>query len=68
MAELKSKLHRVKKKLYPARQRLTLPLKAGETRATALENGAKLSEYNLQQGSVLQLKDLGPQVLLGGRS
>uniref|UniRef100_A0A7S3QRB7 Ubiquitin-like domain-containing protein n=2 Tax=Dunaliella tertiolecta TaxID=3047 RepID=A0A7S3QRB7_DUNTE len=62
VSELKKQLHQVKKKLYPSRQRLTLPLKAGETRATVLENGAKLSDYGLGDGSMLQLKDLGPQV------
>lgn len=60
--ELGAALHTKKKTLYPSRQRFTLPLKPGEKKPTALAPGKKLSDYGLSNGSVLQFKDLGPQI------
>lgn len=64
VAEFKKKFHGLKRKYYPSRQRFTLPLKAGEKRATALDDSKTLSDYGLDSGSVLHFKDLGPQVRL----
>lgn len=63
--EFKKKFHAAKRKFYPSRQRFTLPLKAGETRATALEDSKKLSDFGLKDGSIVHFKDLGPQVRWG---
>lgn len=60
--ELQKALHNRKKDLYPSRQRYTLPIKDGEKRPVALVPGKKLSDYALSNGSILQFKDLGPQV------
>ncbi len=60
--ELKKKFHAAKKQYYPARQRYSLPPKAGEKKGEALKDGAKLSTYSLQSGATLHFKDLGPQV------
>lgn len=49
-------------KYYPSRQRFSLPPKAGESRGTPLAAGKKLSDYGLEDGAVLQFKDLGPQI------
>jgi len=65
VATLKQQLHSVKRKLHPSRQRLTLPLAEGQARPTALEDGSKLGTYGLKEGSIVQLKDLGPQVAAG---
>jgi very-long-chain enoyl-CoA reductase len=59
---LKKKYHAVAKKYYPSRQRLTLPPKEGQKSGEALKDGSKLSDYKLASGSVIQFKDLGPQV------
>lgn len=50
------------KRVQPARQRLTLPPKEGQKSGDALKDTDKLSVYGLTNGSVLQFKDLGPQV------
>ena len=60
--ELNTALHTKKKTLYPSRQRFTLPLQPGEKKPVALAPGKRLSDYALSNGSVLQFKDLGPQV------
>lgn len=62
VVELKKKFHGVKRAMYVSRQRFTLPLKEGEKRATALDDERTLASYGLTNGSVLQFKDLGPQV------
>eukprot|EP00775_Hariotina_reticulata_P013395 gene13395-13523_t len=62
IAELKKKYHAVAKKYYPSRQRLTLPPKEGQKSGEALKDGSKLSDYNLTNGSVIEFKDLGPQI------
>jgi very-long-chain enoyl-CoA reductase len=60
--DLQRAFHNAKPQLYPSRQRFTLPLKAGEKKATALAAGKKLSDFDVKDGSVLIFKDLGPQV------
>lgn len=60
--DLKSALHAAKPKLYPSRQRFTLPSKDGASKGMALADGKKLSDYDLGDGSVLIFKDLGPQI------
>ena len=64
VADLQRAFHSAKHQFYPSRQRFSLPVKAGEKKATALVHGKKLSDYDLTDGSVLIFKDLGPQVLL----
>lgn len=61
---LKKAYHAKAPKYYPSRQRLTLPPKEGQKSGEALKDGAKLSECGLTNGSVVQFKDLGPQVCL----
>ena len=63
MSDLQTAFHRKKSAFYPSRQRFTLPQKAGEKRATALAPGKRLSDYGLEDGSIVIFKDLGPQVL-----
>ncbi|KAL6762799.1 3-oxo-5-alpha-steroid 4-dehydrogenase-domain-containing protein [Haematococcus lacustris] len=60
--QFKKKFHALKKKYHPSRQRFTLPLRAGEKKATVLEDSKTLRDYGLQDGSVLHFKDLGMQV------
>ena len=60
--DLQVEFHQHKPKYYPSRQRFSLPLKAGEKKATSLADGKKLSDYDIKDGSVLIFKDLGPQV------
>jgi very-long-chain enoyl-CoA reductase len=60
---LKKTYHAKNKKYYPARQRLTLPPKEGQKSGEALRDDYKLSKYGLSNGSVVQFKDLGTQVL-----
>lgn len=62
--DLQQAVYTKKKTLYPSRQRFSLPAKAGEKRGLALVPGKKLSDYALGSNSVLQFKDLGPQVPL----
>lgn len=59
---LKKKYHALNKKAYPARQRLTLPAKEGQKSGEALKDSDTLAKYGLSNGSVVQYKDLGPQV------
>ena len=54
--------HKAKRKYYPSRQRFTLPPADGAKRGTPLVSGKLLKDYDLQGGSVLVFKDLGPQV------
>ncbi|KAJ2451045.1 3-oxo-5a-steroid 4- dehydrogenase [Coemansia sp. RSA 2336] len=54
--ELKSAIHKHARKLYPDRQRLTMADK------TVLKPGERLSEHDIGDGSVVYLKDLGPQI------
>ncbi|KAK9906396.1 hypothetical protein WJX75_001204 [Coccomyxa subellipsoidea] len=62
VSDLQSKFHKAKPEFYPSRQRFSLPLKAGEKKATSLAAGKKLSDYDVKDGSVLIFKDLGPQI------
>jgi hypothetical protein len=62
VAALKKAFHAKKPKAYPARQRLTLPPAPGQKSGEVLKDGAKLAECGLSSGSVVQFKDLGPQV------
>ncbi|KAI9474677.1 3-oxo-5a-steroid 4- dehydrogenase [Coemansia sp. RSA 989] len=54
--ELKSAIHKHAKKLYPDRQRLTTADKS------VLKPGESLSKHGIGDGSVIFLKDLGPQI------
>lgn len=61
--DLKAAIYKRTGKLYPERQRLTLPLSSGQTRATVLDGDKKLSDFFLQgSDQKVILKDLGPQV------
>ena len=60
--DLKAAFAAAKPKFYPSRQRFTLPLAAGQKKATALAAGKKLSDYDIANCSVLTFKDLGPQI------
>lgn len=62
MGELKKKIHGLKPKLYPARQRLTLPPKAGAKSGEVLKDSATIDSLGLKDGSVIIFKDLGTQV------
>jgi very-long-chain enoyl-CoA reductase len=69
--DVKARFAELKPRYYPSRQRFTLPLREGRRSAEALASGKKLSDYGLQDGSVLLFKDLGPQVhagLVGGQA
>lgn len=61
--DLKAAIYKQTGKLYPERQRLTLPLATGQTRPTVLDGDKKLFDL-FPQGSDRKviLKDLGPQV------
>ncbi|CAG9465160.1 unnamed protein product [Pedinophyceae sp. YPF-701] len=59
-------IFKAKKRLHPTRQRLSLPPAPEQTRGAVLEAGKKLSDYGLRDGSVVQVKDLGPQVSYRG--
>ena len=50
-----------KGRLHPTRQRLTVPRAAG-AKPTVLSSSKQLSDFNLADGSVVTLKDLGLQV------
>lgn len=64
--DLKKQIHGKHLRMPTARQRLTLPLPAvapgQKQKPTVLQDDKQLKAYGLQQGSVLILKDLGPQV------
>ncbi|KXZ51775.1 hypothetical protein GPECTOR_11g219 [Gonium pectorale] len=62
VAEFKKKFHSFNRKLYPARQRFSLPLKPGEKRGAVLDDSKRLSDYGLTDGGKVEFKDLGPQV------
>lgn len=62
VTDLKKALHKNLAKYYPDRQRLTLPPAPGQKRGTALADGKSLSDYGIDDGSVVQFKDLGPQI------
>ena len=63
VTELKKKFHALSPKFYPARQQLALPPKQGQKKGEALKNGSMtLGDCGLTDGSVVQFKDLGPQV------
>lgn len=51
-----------KGKYSPVRQRLTLPPAPGAKAGSALGDGQSLTSYGLQNGAVVQYKDLGMQV------
>ena len=61
MADLQAAVHKARPKLYPARQRFTLPKKNGEKKPVALAGGKRLADYDLTDGTELTFKDLGPQ-------
>lgn len=62
VSDFKKKFHGLKKAYYPSRQRFTLPAPEGARSGAALEDGKRLGDYALADGSVLIFKDLGPQV------
>lgn len=65
VSDLQHAIHSRMKKLYPARQRLTLPLVPGEQKQPVVLSPTKtLSDYSDGNGKSLTivLKDLGPQV------
>jgi len=62
VAQLKKKIHALKPKLYPARQRLTLQPAAGAKSGEVLKDNATLESVGLKDGSVVLFKDLGTQV------
>ena len=51
-----------KGRLHPTRQRLTVPGAAGAKPTVLSSSKQQLSEFNLADGSVVTLKDLGLQV------
>ncbi len=61
MADLQAAVHKARPKLYPARQRFTLPKKDGEKKPVALAGGKRLADYDMVDGTELAFKDLGPQ-------
>eukprot|EP00210_Caulerpa_lentillifera_P001732 g1663.t1 len=63
--ELKKALHKVKRKYYISRQRLTLPPEKGQRTGTVLQDSKKLSFYDIHEGSEIYFKDLGTQVSYG---
>lgn len=61
--DLKDRFHELKPNLYPSRQRWTLPVKEGQKSGTVLKDeGARLVDLGLTDGSSLIFKDLGPQI------
>ncbi|KAK9815164.1 hypothetical protein WJX73_009328 [Symbiochloris irregularis] len=60
--DLSKAIYRAKPKLYPSRQRLTLPAEAGSKKPRVLEAGKKLSDYDINANSQVAFKDLGPQI------
>ncbi|PNH05191.1 Trans-2,3-enoyl-CoA reductase [Tetrabaena socialis] len=62
VSELKRKFQSYSRKYYPARQRFSLPVKAGEKRGVVLEDGKRLADYGLAEGGRVDFKDLGPQI------
>ncbi|KAJ2554549.1 3-oxo-5a-steroid 4- dehydrogenase, partial [Coemansia sp. RSA 1933] len=55
--DLKDAIAKEGKKLHPNRQRLTV----GESKEV-LESGTGLTKYNINDGDMVFLKDLGPQI------
>lgn len=54
---------RLKPKLYPARQRWSLPASAENPKGVVLtKDGASLAGAGLRDGGVVIFKDLGPQI------
>ncbi len=60
--DLAAAIHKAKRRLHPSRQRLTLPPATNEKRGVVLAPGSPLSDYSLVDGSIILVKDLGPQV------
>lgn len=60
--DLKARFAELKPRYYPSRQRFTLPPREGARSGEALAEGKRLSDYGLEDDSVLIFKDLGPQV------
>ncbi len=60
--DLKARFAELKPYFYPSRQRFTLPPREGARSGEALVSGKRLSDYALEDGSVVVFKDLGPQV------
>jgi len=59
VAQLKEKFAAKHPKYYQDRQRFTI---GGVSPPVALQDGKKISDYSLKDGSVLVFKDLGPQI------
>lgn len=57
IAEVKSQVQKLKKKLYADRQSLRL-----ESRGKSLKDEDTLESLNIRDGGKLYLKDLGPQI------
>lgn len=60
--DLKARFAELKPRFYPSRQRFTLPPVAGARSGAALADGKRLSDYGLEDGSVVLFKDLGIQI------
>ncbi|KAL4447369.1 hypothetical protein ABPG77_007402 [Micractinium sp. CCAP 211/92] len=60
--DLKARFAELKPYFYPSRQRFTLPPREGARSGEALVSGKRLSDYALEDGSVVVFKDLGPQI------
>ena len=65
MSDLKAALYKTKPKLYPSRQRLTLPAEEGQKKPIVLQDGKKLSDYAITSATRVTFKDLGTQVVQG---
>jgi very-long-chain enoyl-CoA reductase len=66
--ELKARFAELKPRYYASRQRFTLPPRDGQRSGDLLVSGKKLSDYGLEDGSMLFFKDLGAQVREAERS
>jgi hypothetical protein len=61
--DLKAEMARLKPKLYPARQRWSLPASVENPKGVVLtKDGASLAEVGVRDGGVVVFKDLGPQI------
>ena len=62
MGDLKERFYELKPKLYPTRQRWTLPAKEGQRSGQVLRDQDKLKDVGIEDGASLIFKDLGPQI------
>ena len=61
--DLKAEMAHLKPKLYPARQRWSLPASGENPKGVVLtKDGACLAEVGIRDGGVVVFKDLGPQI------